>query len=156
MPLAHQLKDFIMASEQYVEYDLKALTATQLIQDFRLGIDGDWFNGRSLNGIVADFSERMNQLIVKWQNKPVKIDGEYIEADGTRKHACREVTFSDLKLTWEMAPYGQGEMGIYLNGVRPVTDKELQGLQIQEQKTEERRRGWRQAEYDKLKAEFEN
>ena len=158
-----------MACDRYVEYDLEFKTATQHIEDYSLGIDGDWFNGRCLGEsharhkgsnpqkhVVADFAERIAQLIVKWKNKPVMIDAEYIEADGTRKYANREVTFTDLKLTWEVTPYGQGEMGIYLNGIRPLTPEELQGLEIQEQKSQDQRRSWRQAEYDKLKAEFEN
>ena len=158
-----------MACDRYVEYDLEFKTATQNIDDYRLGIDGDWFNDRCLGesharrrgskaqkNVVADFTERIGQLIAKWKNKPVTIDGEYINADGTRKYENREVTFTDLKLSWEMCNYGQGEMGLYLNGVRPVTPEELQGLEIQEQKTQEQRRSWRQTEYDKLKAEFEN
>lgn len=146
-----------MASDQYVEYDLKSKTATQNIEDYGFGISGDWFGDRSLKDVVADFAERIDQLIVKWQNKPVKIWAEYIQADGTRNAEEREVTFTDLKLAWETTPYGSGvEMNIYLNGVRPVTPEELQGLEIQEQKTQDQRRTWRQAEYDKLKAEFEN
>ena len=158
-----------MACDRYVEYDLKLKTATQHIEDYGLAIDGDWFNGRCLGEshsrhkgskpqkhVVADFAERIELLIVKWKNKPVKIWAEYICADGTRKSEEREVTFTDLKLTWELCPYGQGEMGIYLNGIRPLTDKELQGLEIQEQRVQDQQRSWRQAEYDKLKAEFEN
>lgn len=145
-----------MACDRYVEYDLKSKTATQHIEDYGLGIDADWFNGRSLKDVVADFAERIDLLIVKWQNKLVKIDAEYIEADGTRKYENREVTFTGLKLTWEMTPYGQGEMGIFLNGVRPLTPEELQGLEIQEQRVQDQRRSWRQTEYDKLKAEFES
>ncbi len=146
---------YTMACDKFVEYDLKAKTATQHIEDYRLGIDGDWFNDRSLNEIVADFAERMDQLIVKWQNKPVKIDSEYIEADSSRKYDNREVTFTDLKLSWELCPYGQGEMGLYLNGIRPVTPEELEGLEFLEQQRQDQQRSWRQAEYDKLKAEFE-
>ena len=158
-----------MACDQYVEYNLEFKTATQHIEDYGLGIDGDWFNGRCLGEsharregsnpqkhVVADFAERIEMLIVKWKNKPVKIWAEYICADGTRKSEEREVTFSDLKLTWELCPYGQGEMGIYLNGIRPLTDDELQGLEIQEQRVQDQQRSWRQAEYDKLKTEFEN
>ena len=159
-----------MATDRYVEYDLKSKTATQHIEDYGFGIDGDWFNDRCLGesisrhegskpqkDVVTDFAERIAQLIVKWKNKPVKVDAEYVMADGTRKYENREVTFTDLKLTWETIPYGNGmEMGIFLNGVRPLTGDELQGLEIQEQNSQAQRRVWRQAEYDKLKAEFEN
>lgn len=156
MPLAHQLKDYIMACDQYVEYDLKAKTATQHIVDPYIGINGDWFNDRSLGDLVADFAQRMELLIDKWQNKPVKLESEYIKADSSRKYENREVIFSDLKLSWELCPYGEGEMGLYLNGIRPVTPEELQGLEFLEQQRRDQQRSWRQAEYDKLKAEFEN
>ncbi len=145
-----------MPSDQYVEYDLETKTATQYV-GLSGGIDGSWFGGKSLNDVVADFAVAVDALIAKWQNKPVKIFAEYISADGRRVSKNREVTFTELKLAWETTPWGDStmEMNLYLNGVRPMTEEEIQGMKVQEQNRRDQQRGWRQKQFDELKGEFE-
>ena len=146
-----------MINDQYVEYDLETKTATQYIEDFRNSIEGSWFDGRSLDDVVLDFGKAVGILRAKWLNKAVKILAEYIQADGTRKGLQREVTFTDLKFSWTQTPWGNStmEMNLYLSGVRPMTEEEIQGMKVQEQKRHDQQRGCRKSQLEQLKAEFE-
>lgn len=142
-----------MASDRYVEYDLKTKTVIQHIESYGVFSGASWFDDKTLQSVVADFTSLVATLIEKWCNKPVKIGGEYVEADGTRKYGDRLVVFSELKFSWDSESRGEG-MDLFLNGIRPMTEDEVLGIEIQDKHVWDMQKSYREKQFQALRAEF--